>query len=114
MVDRLNNSTGVLARSNTSRPPPSTWPLAEAPPVLRPQGDDRRATMSPPSIPPKSCEAQGGSLNAVTLSLSRAESISDTAIAAGEQVSKLLIEMQETVDRRDGRGSRAPNSARLR
>jgi flagellin len=41
--------------------------------------------------------AQTGSLSAVTLSLSRAESISDTAITAAEHVSKSLIEMQKTV-----------------
>jgi flagellin len=40
--------------------------------------------------------AQNGSLSAVTLSLSRAESISDTAITAAEHVSKSLIEMQKT------------------
>jgi flagellin len=42
-------------------------------------------------------KAQSGSLSAVTLSLSRAESISDTAIGASEQISKLLIEMEKTV-----------------
>jgi len=42
-------------------------------------------------------KAQSGSLSAVTLSLSRAESISDTAITAGEQISKLLTEMAKTV-----------------
>ena len=39
---------------------------------------------------------QGASLSVVTLSLSRAESISDTAIAAGEQVLKQLGAMQTT------------------
>jgi flagellin len=42
-------------------------------------------------------KAQSGSLSAVTLSLSRAESISDTAINAGEQASKLMISMADTV-----------------
>lgn len=42
-------------------------------------------------------KAQSGSLSAVTLSLSRAESISDTAISAGEQISKLMIGMADTV-----------------
>jgi flagellin len=37
---------------------------------------------------------QQGSLSAVTLSLGRAESISDTAIAAAEQISKLLTDMR--------------------
>lgn len=35
-----------------------------------------------------------GALHAVTMSLGRAEAISDTAIAAAEQISKLLIEMK--------------------
>src|SRR5690242_18944129 len=36
--------------------------------------------------------AQSGSLSVVTLSLSRAESFSDTAIGAGDQLSKLLTD----------------------
>lgn len=35
-----------------------------------------------------------GALHAVTMSLGRAEAISDTAIAAAEQISKLLVEMK--------------------
>jgi flagellin len=41
--------------------------------------------------------AQNSSLNAVTLSLGRAESISETAINAAGKVSDLLVKMQETV-----------------
>ncbi len=37
-----------------------------------------------------------GSLSAVTLSLGRAKSLSDMAITAGEQISKLLIELRST------------------
>jgi flagellin len=96
MVDRLNNSTGVLATlralqtaavdlSRSDQRLSSTLRVTSA-------RDDVAAYHSSEIM-----KAQGGSLNAVTMSLSRAESISDTAIAAAEQVSNLLIKMEETV-----------------
>ena len=96
MVDRLNNSTGVLATlralqgaavdlSRSDARLASTLKVTSA-------RDDVAAFHSSEIM-----KAQGGSLNAVTMSLSRAESISDTAIAAAEKVSDLLIRMQETV-----------------
>jgi flagellin len=96
MVDRLNNSTGVLATLRAlqgaavdlSR---SDGRLASTLRVTSAR-DDVAAFHSSEIM-----KAQGGSLNAVTMSLSRAESISDTAIAAAEKVSDLLIAMKETV-----------------
>jgi flagellin len=96
MVDRLNNSSGVLATLRAlqgaavdlSR---SDGRLASTLRVTNAR-DDVAAFHSSEIM-----KAQGSSLNAVTMSLNRAESISDTAIAAAEQVSDLLIAMQETV-----------------
>jgi len=52
--------------------------------------------MTPPPLTAAVMRGQGASLSVVTLSLSRAESISDTAIAAGEQVLKQLGAMKTT------------------
>lgn len=96
MVERLNNSTGVLA----------TLRALQGASVDLSRSDARLAsglkvTSARDNVPAfhssEIMRAQGSSLNAVTMSLSRAESISDTAIAGAEQVSDLLIEMQETV-----------------
>jgi len=96
MVDRLNNSTGVLGALKYLQS--STRDLAET---------DKRISSGLRVNSPRDdvtayhtaaiMKAQGSSLNAVTLSLGRAESISDTAIAAAEQISKLLIQMQDSV-----------------
>ncbi len=96
MVDRINNSNGVLSalkylQSSTSDLSRSQNRMSS---TLRVNSarEDVSAYYSAEIM-----KGQGGSLNAVTLSLSRAESISDTAIGAGEQISKLLIQMKETV-----------------
>ncbi|HEX5008345.1 MAG TPA: flagellin [Hyphomonadaceae bacterium] len=96
MVERLNNSTGILA----------TLRALQGASVDLARSDQRmsstlKVTSARDDVPAfhaaEVMKAQGGSLNAVTMSLSRAESISDTAIAAAEKVSDLLIQMQETV-----------------
>jgi flagellin len=96
MVDRLNNSTGVLATLRSLQT--AAFDLGRSEGRL---SSGLKVTTARENVvafhSSEIMKSQGGSLNAVTLSLSRAESISDTAIAAGEQVSKLLIEMQETV-----------------
>jgi flagellin len=96
MVDRINNSNGVLSalkylQSSTTDLSRSQNRMSS---TLRVNSarEDVSAYYSAEIM-----KGQGGSLNAVTLSLSRAESISDTAIGAGEQISKLLIQMKETV-----------------
>jgi len=96
MVERLNNSTGVLATLRSLQTAAlelsrSDGRLASTLRVTSAR-DDVAAFHSSEIM-----KAQGGSLNAVTMSLSRAESISDTAIAAAEKVSDLLIEMKETI-----------------
>jgi flagellin len=96
MVDRLNNSTGVLSALKSLQS--STRDLAETDKRLssglrvNSARDDVTAYHSAAIM-----KAQGSSLNAVTLSLGRAESISDTAIGAAEHISKLLVEMQDSV-----------------
>lgn len=96
MVDRINNSTGVLGALKYLQS--STLDLSRAEGRIssglkvNSARDNATAYHSAEIM-----KAQSGSLNAVTLSLSRAESISDTAIGAAEQISKLLIGMKETV-----------------
>jgi flagellin len=96
MVDRLNNSTGVLATLRALQGAAVDLSRSDArlASTLRVTSarDDVTAFHSSEIM-----KSQGGSLAAVTMSLSRAESISDTAIAAAEKVSELLIKMQETV-----------------
>jgi len=96
MVDRLNNSTGVLSalkslQSSTRDLAASDKRLSSGLKVNNAR-DDVTAYHSAAIM-----AAQGSSLNAVTLSLGRAESISDTAIGAAEHISKLLVEMQDSV-----------------
>jgi flagellin len=95
MVDRINNATGVLGalRQLQSSARDLTAADGRLSSTLRVQRarDDAAAYNSAAIM-----RGQGGSLNAVTLSLSRAESISDTAIAAGEQVMKQLGAMKAT------------------
>lgn len=95
MVERLNNATGVLGalkylQSSTKDLSGAESRLSSGLRVSRSRDDvnsyHNAAVM----------RGQGGSLNAVTLSLGRAESVSDTAISAAESVSKLLIEMKAT------------------
>lgn len=96
MVDRINNSTGVLAALKYLQS--STADLSQAETRVssglrvRSARDNVTAYHSSEIM-----KAQESSLNAVTLSLNRAESISDTAIGAAEQISNLLIQMKETV-----------------
>jgi len=95
MVDRLNNATGVLSALKYLQANSQEMSQAEA---RRSSGlkvqnarEDASAYQSAAIM-----RGQGGSLKSVALSLGRAESISDTAITAAEQVSKLLTKMQET------------------
>jgi flagellin len=96
MVDRLNNSTGVLDALKylqlQTRDLGSAEQRVSSGLRVDTARDDATAFHSASIM-----RAQNSSLNAVTLSLSRAESISETAINAGEKVSDLLILMQETV-----------------
>jgi flagellin len=95
MVERLSNATGVLGalkylQSATRDLSGAETRLSSGLKVSRAR-DDANSYHSAAIM-----RGQGGSLNAVTLSLGRAESISDTAISAAEQISKLLIEMKTT------------------
>jgi flagellin len=93
MVDRLNNSTGVLATlknlQTSSRDLSSAESRIASGLKVNSARDDVAAYHSAAIM-----RGQQGSLSAVTLSLGRAESISDTAIAAAEQISKLLTDMR--------------------
>jgi flagellin len=95
MVDRLNNSTGVLGalkylQSARTGMDGAETRLASGLKVAQAR-DDASAYQSAATM-----RNEQGSLKSVTLSLGRAESVSDVAISAGEQVSKLLIEMRKT------------------
>ncbi|MDP3493741.1 MAG: flagellin [Hyphomonadaceae bacterium] len=95
MVERLNNATGALGalkylQSSTKDLSGAESRLSSGLRVSRAR-DDVNSYHSAAIM-----RGQGGSLNAVTLSLGRAESISDTAITAAESASKLLIEMKAT------------------
>jgi flagellin len=95
MVDRINNASGVLGAlkqlQSAGRDLGSAdGRLASGLRVARAR-DDATAFHSAEIM-----RGQGGSLAAVTLSLGRAESISDTAIAAAEQVMKQLSAMKAT------------------
>lgn len=95
MVERLNNATGALGALKYLQA--STRDLTSAEGRLSSGLKVARARDDAPAFQTAAfMKGQGSSLNAVTLSLDRAESISDTAITATESISKLLIEMKAT------------------
>jgi flagellin len=95
MVDRLSNASGVLGALKHLQS--SNKDLAAADTRLSSGLKIARARDDAPAYQAAEImKGQGSSLNAVTLSLSRAESISDTAIAAAEQVMKQLSAMKGT------------------
>jgi flagellin len=95
MVDRLSNATGVLGALKHLQG--SSKDLSEAETRLSSGLRVQRARDEPTSyVTAAVMRGQGGTLNAVTMSLSRAEAISDTAIAGGEQVMKQLGAMKAT------------------
>ena len=95
MVERLNNATGALGalrylQSATKDLSGAESRLSSGLKVSRAR-DDATSYHSAAIM-----RGQGSSLNAVTLSLGRAESISDTAMAAAEQISKQLGALKAT------------------
>ena len=95
MVDRINNATGVLGalkqlQSSGREMSAADARLSSGLRVARAR-DDATSYHAAAIM-----RGQGGTLNAVTLSLSRAESISDTAIAAAEQAMKQLSALKGT------------------
>jgi flagellin len=95
MVDRLSNATGVLGALKYLQT--ASKDLASADTRLSSGLKVARASDNATAYHSAAImRGEGGSLAAVTLSLSRAESISDTAIAAGEQVMKQLATMKAT------------------
>ncbi len=95
MVDRINNATGVLGAlrqlQSANRDLSSADTRVSSGLRVSRARDDATAFNAAALM-----RGQGASLSVVTLSLSRAESISDTAIAAGEQVMKQLSAMKAT------------------
>jgi|GEM_PF-1282028 len=105
MVERLNTATGalgVLRHLQAASPEPanlqsSRRDLAGA--QARPASDPKvsRPGDGPAVLRTTSLAAgQGPQLNAVALSLSRAESISDTALSAAGQISAQLLALKST------------------
>jgi flagellin len=95
MVDSINNSTGVLAVLSALQSANSDLAAATA----RTGSGLKIAKASDDPVAYQGSAAMTGevnSLKAVSLSLGRAQSVSDVAIAAGGQVSNLLIEMKGT------------------
>ena len=95
MVERLNNATGALGAlkylQTASRDLSGAESRLSSGLKVSRARDDATAYHSAAVM-----RGQGSSLNAVTLSLGRAESISDMAIAGAEQISTLLIDMKST------------------
>jgi flagellin len=96
MVDRLSNATGVLGvlkhlQSSRTDLSQAETRLASGLKVQRAR-DDATSYLAASVM-----RGKGGTLNAVTLSLSRAEAISDTALAGGEEVMKQLGSIKATV-----------------
>jgi flagellin len=95
MVERLNNATGALGAlkylQSASRDLSGAESRLSSGLKVSRARDDATAYHSAAVM-----RGQGSSLNAVTLSLGRAESISDMAIAGAEQISTLLIDMKST------------------
>ncbi len=95
MVDRLSNASGVLGalkhlQSSNKDLTAADTRLSSGLKVARARDDASSYHAA------EIMKGQGGSLAAVTLSLGRAESISDTAIAGAEQVMKQLSAMKGT------------------
>jgi flagellin len=95
MVDSINNSTGVLAAlrqlQGASKDIGSAEGRMSSGLKISAARDGASAFQSAATM-----RGEESSLKAVSLSLSHAESVSDIAIAAGEQISKLLTSMRTT------------------
>ncbi|MEP7210250.1 MAG: flagellin [Alphaproteobacteria bacterium] len=95
MVAAINNSTGVLAALKALQSANQDLSTAEA----RTSSTLKVATARDNPIAYQGSAVMNGevsSLKAVSLSLGRAQSVSDVAIAAGSQISDLLIQMKAT------------------
>ena len=93
MVDSINNSTGVLTALRQLQN--ATASLSDSENRVSSGLRIRQARDGAAEYKSAATMTNDiGALHAVTMSLGRAEAISDTAIAAGEQISKLLIEMK--------------------
>lgn len=96
MVDRLSNATGVLGvlkHLQSSRTDLSQAETRLASGLKVQSARDDATSYLAASV----MRGKGGTLNAVTLSLSRAEAISETSLAGGEQVMKQLGAIKATV-----------------
>jgi flagellin len=95
MVNGINNSSGVLAAlrhlQGASGDLETTQNRMATGLKIQGARDDPSAFQTSQSM-----QGEQGSLRVVIMSLGRAEAVSDTAIAAGEQVSSLLRSMKET------------------
>lgn len=93
MVDSINNATGVLTALRQLQN--ATASLSDSENRVSTGLRIRQARDGAAEYKSAATMTNDmGALHAVTMSLGRAEAISDTAIAAGEQISKLLIEMK--------------------
>ncbi|MEQ1783079.1 MAG: flagellin [Hyphomonadaceae bacterium] len=95
MVDRINNASGVLGalkQLQSANRDLSTADTRVSSGLRVARARDDASAFNTAAV----MRGQGASLSVVTLSLSRAESISDTAIAAGEQAMKQLSAMKAT------------------
>jgi flagellin len=95
MVDAVNNSTGVLGALKALQA--ATGSLNQAETRIGSGFRVNTASDDPTAFQGSAVmSGEVGALKAVTLSLGRAQSVSDVALAAGQQVSSLLIEMKAT------------------
>jgi flagellin len=101
MVDALNNSTGVLGVLRQLQSASSDLSIAQSR-VSSGQLVESAKDNAPFFQIASSMKGERGALQAVTLSLGRAQSISDTSIAAAEKLSSQLRDLQEVAVRAQG------------
>src|SRR5579871_5400265 len=95
MVDSINNSTGVLAALKALQSVNTDLTNAET----RVSSGKKVQTASDNAAAFQTSAIMNGevdSLQSATLSLNRAQSVSDISITAGQQISSLLIDMKGT------------------
>lgn len=112
MVERLNNASGALGAlrylQSASKDLSGTQTRLSSGLRVARARDDAAAYQNAALM-----EGQQASLNAVTMSLNRAESISNTAITAAEEISKELADLKATATQAMTEGLTADQRAAL-
>jgi flagellin len=112
MIERLNNASGVLAalrslQGASDQLTTTTNRVSSGLAVANPSDDATKYHTA------ALMRGETNALKVVTLSLGRAQSISDTSISSAEQISKLLTEMKKTATSAAAGGLTATQAAVL-